>query len=232
MALADRRLTDLEEKLTVPDDAVIHFVDPSDVTQNAAGSSFKAKKSAFVVQGSILTTEKTLVSSALTTQDVAGIVTYINALSPVVVVAVNETVFFRVTDTGQGFLLLLHGVTVGLAQTAITSSNILEFEMDRTTLITITTSVSITTATLDANGLGQNGRHVVIANGASAINLTCNGSVTSSYGKGGTAAITFVQGSGRTLVQLSGTAIMNGIAGSTASLWSVGTIDYLTINNF
>jgi len=101
-----------------------------------------------------------------------------------------------------------------------------------TTKITITTSISITTATLDANGIRQDGRHVVIDNGVNAINLTCNGGVTTSYGKVGTGAITFVQGSGRTLVQLSGTAVFNGIAGSTATLWSNGTTDYLAINNY
>jgi len=101
-----------------------------------------------------------------------------------------------------------------------------------TTKITITTSVSITTATLDANGIRQDGRHVVIDNGVNVINLTCNGGVTASYGKTGTGAITFVQGSGRTLVQLSGTAVFNGIAGSTATLWSNGTTDYLAINNY
>jgi len=98
--------------------------------------------------------------------------------------------------------------------------------------ITITTSISITTATLDANGIRQDGRHVVIDNGVNAINLTCNGGVTTSYGKVGTGAITFVQGSGRTLVQLTGTAILNGIAGSEAKLWSNGTTDYLTIINY
>lgn len=98
--------------------------------------------------------------------------------------------------------------------------------------ITITTAASITTATTDAGGLGQNGRHVVINNGVNAINLTCNGGVTASYGKVGTGAITFVQGSGRTLVQLSGTDILNGIAGSTATLWSNGTADYLAITNY
>jgi len=101
-----------------------------------------------------------------------------------------------------------------------------------TTKITITTSVSITTATLDANGIRQDGRHVVIDNGVNVINLTCNGGVTASYGKVGTGAITFVQGSGRTLVQMSGTAVFNGIAGSTATLWSNGTTDYLAINNY
>jgi len=98
--------------------------------------------------------------------------------------------------------------------------------------ITITTSVSITTATTDSNGLVQNGRHVVIANAANAINLTCNGGVTASYGKAGTAPITFVQGSGRTLVQLNGTALLSGIVGSEAKIWSNGTIDYLTIVNY
>jgi hypothetical protein len=98
--------------------------------------------------------------------------------------------------------------------------------------ITITTSTSITTATTDTNGVGQNGKHVVIDNGSSNINLTCNGGVTTSYGKVGSGIITFVQGSGRTLVLLSGTAVFNGIAGSTATLWSNGTTDYLTINNY
>jgi hypothetical protein len=100
------------------------------------------------------------------------------------------------------------------------------------TLITITSSISITTATTDSNGVGQDGRHVVIENGANAINLTCNGGVTTSYGKAGTAAITFIQGSGRTLVQLSGTAVLSGIAGSKASVWSNGTTDYLEILNY
>src|SRR6478609_3050603 len=98
--------------------------------------------------------------------------------------------------------------------------------------ITITTAVSITTATTDSNSVGQDGHHVVIDNGVNAINITCNGGVTTSYGKVGTGAITFVQGSGRTLVQLSGTAILSGIAGSTATLWSNGTTDYLSINNY
>lgn len=100
------------------------------------------------------------------------------------------------------------------------------------TKITITTSISITTDTTDSNGIGQDSKHVVIDNGVNAINITCNGGVTTSYGKVGTGAITFVQGSGRTLVQLSGTAILNGTAGSTATLWSNGTTDYLAITNY
>jgi len=119
---------------------------------------------------------------------------------------------------------------IGDNDTSIVTSAFVETKT--TPLITITTAVSITTATTNAGGLGQNGRHVVIDNGASAINITCNGGVTASYGKAGSAAITFVQGSGRTLVQLDGTAVLNGIAGSRAVLWSNGTIDYLSIINY
>jgi hypothetical protein len=97
----------------------------------------------------------------------------------------------------------------------------------------ITTTVSITTATATDAGRTQNGRNILIKNGANAINITCNGGVTTTYqkGVGSTGAITFVQGSGRTLVQVSGTAILNGTAGSIASLTSDGTTDFLIINN-
>lgn len=99
---------------------------------------------------------------------------------------------------------------------------------------TITTSVSITTATATDAGNTQNGRNILIKNSANAINLTCNGGVTATYqkGVGSTGAITFVQGSGRTLVQVSATAVLNGAVGSIASLTSDGTTDFLTITNF
>lgn len=99
--------------------------------------------------------------------------------------------------------------------------------------ITITTTSSITTDTLDANSKKQIGKNVVISNGSSAINITVNGGTDfcASYLKVGTGAITFVQGSGRTLVLVDGTAVLNGIAGSTATISSVGTTDYLRISN-
>jgi hypothetical protein len=99
--------------------------------------------------------------------------------------------------------------------------------------ITITTAVSITTETLDASGVSQKGKHVIIANGVNAINNVVNGvgEKPTSYQKEGTGAITFVQGSGRTLRLVSGTAILNGAAGSTATITSYGTIDSLLISN-
>jgi hypothetical protein len=45
MALIDKKLTELTEILSVPDNAFIHVVDPNDVSQSPQGSSYKAKKS-------------------------------------------------------------------------------------------------------------------------------------------------------------------------------------------
>jgi len=97
--------------------------------------------------------------------------------------------------------------------------------------ITITTSTSITAATLDANGVSQNGKNVILNNGATPINFTINAPLTTSFMKGGTGAITFLAGAGRTLVMVDGTAALTGIVGSTATITSVGTIDYLRISN-
>jgi hypothetical protein len=97
----------------------------------------------------------------------------------------------------------------------------------------IATSSNITTDTLDINGLSQLGRCIIIDNGTYSINLTVNGATgfSSTYLKHGTASVTFLQGSGRTLVQVDGTAVLNGVAGSTATLLSYGTTDYLRVNN-
>jgi len=101
--------------------------------------------------------------------------------------------------------------------------------------IIIITSVSITTNTLDANSVGQNGRNVMINNGATAINVTCEASSATnfcaSYTKLGSTAITFVAGSGATLTTVDGTAILNGAVGSTACLTRTANAYYLQISN-
>ena len=102
--------------------------------------------------------------------------------------------------------------------------------------ITITTSTSITTNTLSTiNSFNQNGRNVILSNGVNAINLTCeitsDSKFVASYTKLGSAAITFTAGSGATLVQVDGTAILNGAVGSTACLTRSGNTFYLQISN-
>lgn len=137
----------------------------------------------------------------------------------------------NVANTFTSFIT--NSVTASRTWTLQDRNGILADDTDLIPQITITTSVSITTDTNASNGLGQKGRNVVISNGASAINLTVNGGTDfcASYLKGGTGAITFVQGSGRTLIQVDSMAVLNGIAGSTATITSVGTIDYLRISN-
>lgn len=102
--------------------------------------------------------------------------------------------------------------------------------------IVINTSVSITTNTVGSvTGKGQHGRNVKISNGVNAINITCetasNADFVASYTKLGSGAITFVAGSGATLVQVDGTAILNGVVGSTACLTRNGNTYYLQISN-
>ena len=75
----------------------------------------------------------------------------------------------------------------------------------------------------------------MISNGASAINLTCEitsaSNFVASYTKLGASTITFVAGSGATLVQVDGTALLNGVVGSTACLTRTANTYYLQISN-
>lgn len=76
--------------------------------------------------GNVITTVKTIVSTALGTQNVAGFVTYINALNPVLVVGANETVTYKTSDTGRVFELLLRGRSFGVGQPAIVAADVIE----------------------------------------------------------------------------------------------------------
>lgn len=184
-------------------------------------------------QAPVITTNFNITSVNLTTQDVAGFVSYINGLVSSFSLEVNEIGYWSVTDTGQKFQLLLRGRSFGGSEPDIVSSDVLEISPVLLSQISITTSVSITTATLSSNGIAQYGKHVLIKNGVNNINITVNGvdSLPTTYQKEGTGTITFVQGSGRTLRQVSGTAVLSGAVGSTASLASDGTTDSLRISN-
>ena len=101
--------------------------------------------------------------------------------------------------------------------------------------ITITTSANIDTDDLDVNSVNQHGHNVMINNSTNAINLEVITSSTAnfcaSYTKLGSAAITFTAGVGATLVQMDGTAVLNGAVGSTACLTRTGNTYYLQISN-
>lgn len=98
----------------------------------------------------------------------------------------------------------------------------------------ITTSSSISSSTTDSSGGTQSGKTIIIYNGASAINYTCDGpdGFVTTIVKEGTAAITFVAGAGRTIVGMDGTLVLNGAPGSRATIVSVGTLDRVYITNY
>ncbi len=135
--------------------------------------------------------------------------------------ALTATSFVKTGGTSSQYLMADGSVTTSVSGSAEPSQ------------ITVTSSISITTDTLDANGKKQLGKNVIINNGSSAITITVNGGTDfcASYLKHGTGAITFTQASGRTLVLVDGSAVLSGIAGSTATISSVGTKDYLRISN-
>ncbi|KAF2507138.1 hypothetical protein EYY60_21770 [Flavobacterium zhairuonense] len=74
----------------------------------------------------VVTTVKTIVSTALATQNITGFVNYINALNPVLIVGPNEIVKYTTSDTGRTFELNLRGRSFGVGQPAITASNVVE----------------------------------------------------------------------------------------------------------
>jgi len=133
-------------------------------------------------------------------------------------------------------LMTLPSTTIAIISADTSGKAVVTKEYLAVTQITITTAVNITTDTTSSIADGshpQKGKNVIIDNGATAINVVVNGSVgfSASYMKFGSGAITFLAGSGRTLVTVDATAVLNGTIGSTATITSVGTIDYLRISN-
>lgn len=71
-------------------------------------------------------TTELITSSDLTAQTLDGFLTYVNSLSPVLVIGSREKVDYLVTDTGQTFSIQVNNRSVGTGQPALTSSEVLE----------------------------------------------------------------------------------------------------------
>lgn len=111
---------------------------------------------------------------------------------------------------------------------------------DESPQIKLTTVSEITNQTLATNGYSQNGKNVLIDNGAAAINykINLNSSVEENFlitgVKLGTGSITFAAGTGSpVLSQIDYTLVMNGTKGSRFMISRVGnTNEFLIfINN-
>jgi hypothetical protein len=153
--------------------------------------------------------------------------------------ALTEDIAAGIVQRFEGMVPLAN-TTIRLPNPTVAGTYVLATLADLATVqaqepaqITITTTVSITTDTLGNLGKTQKEKNVIIDNGVNAINITVNGGTDflASYLKHGTGAITFIQGTGRTLTLVDATAVLNGAVGSTATISSVGTKDYLRISN-
>lgn len=76
-----------------------------------------------------INTVKTITSSSLSTQDITGFLTYLNAVTSFSI-GLNETVDYHVTDTNQYFKILVNGVSVGSGQTAILESQVITYDLN------------------------------------------------------------------------------------------------------
>lgn len=74
----------------------------------------------------IVTTVKSIPSTVLATQNVAGFVNYINALNPNLIIGANEIVKYIITDTGRSFELNVRGRSFGIGQLAISATAVTE----------------------------------------------------------------------------------------------------------
>ena len=140
--------------------------------------------------------------------------------------AVTGATGYKVYGRSTGAELLI--ATVGLVLTYLDNGAITPSGAMPTVNSTFTPP---TNATLTDGGYSQQGKVVKIDNGANVINYTVNAGLTASFVKGGTGAITFVQGAGRTLTGANGTLVFNGAVNSSASVVSFGTSDVLYIKN-
>lgn len=77
--------------------------------------------------GSFVSTRKAITASNLSTQTVAGFLTYVNGVTSFAI-AKNELVIYEVTDTGQKFLIYKNNTTVGSGQTALVSTDVSEID--------------------------------------------------------------------------------------------------------
>lgn len=100
------------------------------------------------------------------------------------------------------------------------------------TVSQLQTSANITTSQL-IDTHSQNGKHVMMLNGANNLTVTIDSAdkFCSTYQKTGTGNITFVAGTGKTLVQVDSTNVISGAIGSSATVSIVGNIIYLRIAN-
>jgi lysophospholipase L1-like esterase len=117
MALVDKKLTELTEILSVPDNAFIHVVDPNDVSQSPQGSSYKAKKSTI---GGAVKAQVTVSGTVKTNINNADPIVYLKGSVDALLSDKQDTLVNGLNIASINSQNLLNGGNIEIANTPIT----------------------------------------------------------------------------------------------------------------
>jgi hypothetical protein len=132
MALIDKKLTELTEILSVPDNAFIHVVDPNDVSQSPQGSSYKAKKSTI---GGAVKAQVTVSGTVKTNINNADPIVYLKGSVDALLAEKQDTLVNGINIASINSQNLLNGGNIEIATN--TNINVIE---DNTILRTLSLS--------------------------------------------------------------------------------------------
>jgi hypothetical protein len=127
MALIDKKLTELTEILSVPDNAFIHVVDPNDVSQSPQGSSYKAKKSTI---GGAVKAQVTVSGTVKVDSNNADPIVYLKSKVDALLAEKQDTLVNTVNIASINGQNLLNGGNIETANTIPTLQNVLDNNND------------------------------------------------------------------------------------------------------
>jgi hypothetical protein len=127
MALLDKKLTELTEILSVPDNAFIHVVDPNDVSQSPQGSSYKAKKSTI---GGAVKAQVTVSGTVKTNINNADPIVYLKGSVDALLADKQDTLVNGLNIASINSQNLLNGGNIEIANTIPTLQEVLNNNHD------------------------------------------------------------------------------------------------------
>jgi hypothetical protein len=127
MALVDKKLTELTEILSVPDNAFIHVVDPNDVSQSPQGSSYKAKKSTI---GGAVKAQVTVSGTVKTNVNNADPIVYLKGSVDALLSDKQDTLVNGINIASINSQNLLNGGNIEIANTIPTLQEVLDNNND------------------------------------------------------------------------------------------------------
>jgi hypothetical protein len=120
MALVDKKLTELTEILSVPDNAFIHVVDPNDVSQSPQGSSYKAKKSTI---GGAVKAQVTVSGTVKVDSNNADPIVYLKSKVDALLAEKQDTLVNGINIASINSQNLLNGGNIEITNTSLVVTN-------------------------------------------------------------------------------------------------------------